>query len=233
MKLFLAVLALVIAVIVAPLFFLPADHDSSAKPAEGPPWQVEVLPDGSSKVFGLTIGTSTLADARSRLGVDMQLAIVAAPGEAGSLEIFYASVNVGFVTGKLILTGDVAPATVAAMRERAVKTEYMEGVTRKSTLRVEDQEVALRAPIRAVGFIPSIDLDEDLVRQRFGPPAERIRSGEHVEHLLYPDRGLDLILDTQGKEFLQYVAPRDFAHLREPLAAARAATPPEETPGRP
>jgi hypothetical protein len=225
MKLFLALLALVIAVIVTPLFFLDSGHEPSAKSAEGPPWQIEVLPDGSSKVFGLTIGTSTLADARSRLGVDMQLAIVAAPGEAGSLEMFYPNVRLGFVSGKLILTGDVAPATVAAMRERAVKTEHMEGVTRKSTLRAEDQEVALRAPIRAVGFIPSIDLDEDLVRQRFGPPAERIRSSEHLEHLLYPDKGLDLILDTQGKEFLQYVAPRDFAHLREPLTAPDKSAP--------
>jgi hypothetical protein len=233
MKRFLAVLALVIAVIVTPLFFLDSGPGPSARSTGGPPWQIGVLPDGTSKVFGLTIGASTLADARSRLGSDMQLAIVAAPGEAGSLEVFYTSVNLGSVTGKLILTGDVAPATVAAMRERAVKTEYMEGVTRKSTLRPEDQEVALRAPIRAVGFIPSIDLDEDLVRQRFGPPAERIRSGEHVEHLLYPDKGLDLVLDARGKEFLQYVAPRAFAHLREPLVAARAATPPEQTPGRP
>lgn len=232
MKLFLAVLALVIAVIVTPLFFLGSDHERG-KSAEGAPWQIEVLPDGTSKVFGLTIGASTLADARSRLGLDMQLAIVAAPGEAGSLEIFYPNVTLGFVTGKLILTGDVAPAAVAAMRERAVKTEYMEGVTRKSTLRKEDQELALRAPIRAVGFIPSINLDEDLVRQRFGPPAERIRSGENVEHLLYPDKGLDIILDARGKEFLQYVAPRDFGQLREPLVAARAATPPQETPARP
>ena len=36
-------------------------------------------------------------------------------------------------------------------------------------------------------------------------------------HLLYPDKGLDVVVDGNGKELLQYVAPRDFAELREPL----------------
>jgi hypothetical protein len=43
-----------------------------------------------------------------------------------------------------------------------------------------------------------------------------------VEHFLYPAKGLDLILDRKGKEVLQYVAPRDFARLREPLTARHA-----------
>jgi hypothetical protein len=31
------------------------------------------------------------------------------------------------------------------------------------------------------------------------------------------------VLDTKAKELFQYVAPRDFAHLREPLIQAAAA----------
>jgi hypothetical protein len=53
--------------------------------------------------------------------------------------------------------------------------------------------------------------------QRFGAPAERIRQGETLEHFLYPARGLDIVLDSKGKEVLQYVAPADFARLRAPL----------------
>jgi hypothetical protein len=36
-------------------------------------------------------------------------------------------------------------------------------------------------------------------------------------HLLYPEKGLDVVVDSDGKELLQYVAPRNFAELREPL----------------
>jgi hypothetical protein len=38
-------------------------------------------------------------------------------------------------------------------------------------------------------------------------------------HLLYPPLGLDVVVDGDGKELLQYVAPRDFERLRAPLLA--------------
>jgi hypothetical protein len=62
-----------------------------------------------------------------------------------------------------------------------------------------------------------------MITQRFGQPAERIKAGTTFEHLLYPDRGLDIRLDTEGKEVLQYVAPRDFTRIREPLLKANLA----------
>ena len=58
--------------------------------------------------------------------------------------------------------------------------------------------------------------------QRFGPPAQRIRGNEHLEHWLYPALGLSLALDSQGKEVLQYVAPAQFGQLRDPLVARAA-----------
>jgi len=61
-----------------------------------------------------------------------------------------------------------------------------------------------------------------MIVQRFGQPAERVRTAENIEHLLYPDKGLDVVLDSDAKELLQYVAPREFARLREPLKAIGA-----------
>ena len=89
--------------------------------------------------------------------------------------------------------------------------------TRKYILHHDDLALAWRAPIASVTFIPAASLDEQTVLRRFGAPAERIRVDERVEHFLYPDKGLDLALDSKGKEVLQYVAPRQFARLREPL----------------
>ena len=219
MKLIVAIVALAIAVILAPLLFVMLGDTPPAPPAEGLPWQIEVLPDGRSQVFGLVPGTSTIAEARARFGPDMQVAIIAAPDQPGSLEAYFESVTMGFVTGKLILTAEVDAGTVARMRERAVKSEYMESTTRRISLAPDDLPSAYAAAIRAITFIPSAHLDADVIVQRFGAPDERIRSTEHVEHFLYARRGLDLALDAKGKEVLQYVAPRDFERLREPLRA--------------
>jgi hypothetical protein len=217
MKIILAVLALIIAILVTPMLLSPSADKQTGKPVEGLPWQIEALADGTSRVFGLTIGVSTLADARGRFGNDLELAIVAAPEETGAVECYFPDVTLGAVTGKLIVTADLPAATIEQLRQRSQKSEYMQSSTRKWKLNADDQAMAYAAPIRALALVPSINLDEQIVLLRFGRPAERIRGSDHTEHFLYPERGLDLILDTDGKELLQYVAPRRFAELREPL----------------
>jgi hypothetical protein len=210
----------------------PGAQDQAAARTSGLPWQVEALPQGASRVMGLTLGpagtASTLGDAQRRFGPDMQIAIIAAPGEDGLLEAFVDPASAGFITGKVILTAELAPATIRAMRERAVKSDFMESTTRKYTLTPDDLQAALSAPLTALSFIPQANLDADTILARFGQPAERVRSNGHLEHFLYPDKGLDLALDSEGKELLQYVAPADFERLRAPLkkAAVSAASQP-------
>jgi hypothetical protein len=218
MKIFFAILALIVVLLFVPMLLSPVPDNQKGEAVTGLPWQIEVLPDGASRVFQLSLGQSTLADARARFG-EGEMALVAAPGEAETLEYYFDTVTAGAVTGKMIVTADLATEILTAMRQRATKTEYMQSNAKKSVLAEADQPAALAAPIRALAFVPSINLDEAMITQRFGPPAERIKSGDNLEHLLYPDRGLEIRLDTEAKEVLQYVAPRDFARLREPLKA--------------
>lgn len=219
MKVTLAVLLVLVAVLAARIFLFPPADNAGGKPVEGLPWQIEVLPDGNSKVSGLTLGVDTLADARTRFGRDVQVAVVAAPGEIGNAEAFFYSVTFGAVSGKAVVTADIAPEQIESMRQRATKVDYMESSTKKWTLAPEDLTAVYAAPIRTLTFIPAINLDEHVVLERFGKPAEKIRASEYLEHFLYPERGLDLILDSEGKEVLQYVPPKRFAELRAPLLA--------------
>lgn len=217
MKTILSVAGLIVALILAlaliPMLF--ADKDGS-EPGHGLPWQIDTLYGGKSRVFGLILGEATLTDAQHTLGKDMQVALIAAPNETGAVEAYFDRVSTGFITGKMIITADLNPNDLAQMRSRAVKQNYMESSTRKITLAAEDLQTAMNARIRAISFIPGIHLDADMAEQRFGPPAERYKSGT-TEHLLYPDKGLDIVLDSEGKEILQYVAPGMFAQLRDPL----------------
>ena len=88
--------------------------------------------------------------------------------------------------------------------------------------RVDDLAALDQMPIRAIAVIPTVNLDEETVVSRFGNPGERLAVSENRVHLLYPDKGLDVVVDRDGKELLQYVAPRDFALLRDPLKASAA-----------
>ncbi|WP_374242085.1 hypothetical protein [Zoogloea sp.] len=228
MKLTVAIIVAALAVLLGPVVWQFATYKPQSVPSSGLPWQIETLPGGEAQVFGLTLGRSTLADARARFGTEMQLAVIAEPGEDGNVEGYYESVTAGFVAGKLIVTAELSPELIAGMRERAPKTQYMQSTTRRATLAPTDEAAALAAPIRGLAFIPGAQLDEAVILERFGQPAERIRVNAHQEHLLYPAKGLDLVLDSKGRELLQYVAPARFEALRAPLLAQAAGGKPDK-----
>lgn len=223
MKFTLSLIALVLVALVVPFLLPGMGKQPGVDPGSNLPWQI--VPDGrgGSMVFGLAPGVSTLAEARQRLPGDLDLAIIAGPNEIGTLEAYYAQVPLGFVLARVIVTLEAAPAAIEAMRERALRAKNMESATRKITLHPDDLAAADRLPIRAISVIPTVNLDEATIVQRFGAPGERLVVSERRTHLLYPQLGLDVVVDGDGKELLQYVAPRDFARLREPLRALESA----------
>ena len=200
--------------------FLIPTPGSGGDPERNLPWQIEVDGEGGSAVFGLRLGQSTLGDVRAAFGDDLEVAIIARPDEIGAVEAYYSQIALGFVLARMVVSLDVAPETVAAMRERSLKAQHMESTTRKITLRPDDLAQLEEARVKALAVIPMVNLDEATVIQRFGQPAERVQVTEKRVHLLYPRQGLDVVVDSEGKELLQYVAPRDFDLLREPLRAA-------------
>jgi len=210
---------LIVLLIAAGLVFFKSDQQGSDEPVTGLPWQIDLLPGGDTRVLGLTPGRTTFGEAIELLGDDLGLAIIAAPQETGSLEAYYSHYSAGPITGKLILILDIDPEELSPLRERA----FQDGGTRRYRLHPDDLPVAYRTPIKAINFLPSFNLDEDIVQARFGTPAEVINVHARQKHLLYPDKGLDLILNTDSKDILQYLPPRYFGAHRAQLQQSPAA----------
>ncbi|MGB5179339.1 MAG: hypothetical protein WBP44_11490 [Gammaproteobacteria bacterium] len=222
MKYFLTLL--IVAMVTAGLLLFksgeqPGNEQRNDEVVTGLPWQIDTLPGGDTRVFGITPGQTTLGEAIELLGDDMKLAIIAAPHETGTVEAYYSHHSVGPITGKMILVLNITPNVLAPLRERA----FQDGGTRRYHLHPDDLPVAYRAPVRVINFLPSFNLDEDIVQARFGAPAEIIQIDEQQQHWLYPDKGLDLILNTDGKEVLQYLRPGDFSSHRARLESFPAA----------
>jgi hypothetical protein len=219
LALFFAILSALLAI---PLLFVESGRPPPVElPAHGLPWQIETLADGHTRVFGLEPGRSTLDAARRQYGPDVQVALMiapsASPADSGALEAYFESITSGGVAGKMILTLATTVDQRAQMLQRARKAEYTESASRKVALGSDDLIGVGQAVISGITFIPATNLDEQIILQRFGTPAQRLRSNAKTEHFLYPDKGLEVQLNTQGKEVLQYVPPQDFARLRDPL----------------
>ena len=225
MKFALYLIAFVIAALIIPFFIPSSAKQEGVDPNSNLPWQITLDGQGGSSVFGLKPGVSTLGEVRQRFGSEMELAIVAEPNEVGMLEGYYSAVSLGFVMAKMVVTVDAKDEAIIAMRDRALRAKHMDSTTRKITLNADDVAAADQMLVKAISVIPTVNLDEATVIQRFGQPGERVEISEKRVHLLYPQQGLDVVVDGYGKELLQYVAPRNFASLREPLRAAVAAQP--------
>lgn len=214
MKYFTVLLFIILAAIA--LIFFTSDRQRSSEESysdealTGLPWQIDRLPDGDTRVFGITPGRTTLGDAIGLLGNDMELAIIAAPHETGSLEAYYSRHSFGPITGKLILVMDAAPGALSSLRQRA----FQDAGTRRHHLHPDDLPIAYRVPVKVINFLPSLDLDEEIAQARFGTPAEIIQVNAQERHFIYPDLGLDLVLNTDGKDVLQYMQPGELGAHR-------------------
>ena len=205
MKIFFLIFALLAAVLlVSPLL----NESENTEVITGLPWQIDILPDGSTQVFGLHIGVSRLSDVLGILGDDdMELAIIAATDEVGSLEMYYGHYRASVISGKLVVQTSASEQHIKGWREKAVKSDYMaSGQAKKYLLSGDELKQALDEVVTGLTFIPAINLDEEIILARFGEPVERVQL-EGAIHFLYPEKGLDVALFEDAKEVIQYVSP--------------------------
>ncbi|MCB1826558.1 MAG: hypothetical protein KDJ54_19050 [Candidatus Competibacteraceae bacterium] len=190
----------------------------STTPGRDLPWQVAVSDNGaSSTVFGLTLGQSTLRDAVRKLGRRYEMGVFQERDRGLSLEAYFRDAVVGGLNARLVLSAHLPEEQLALLRAHAGAGQPTAGGGRHFPVTEADHDLALDAVVTAITYLPVVRLDADLVRKRFGEPAERLPVQDGM-HWLYPPLGLDLLLGDNGGALLQYVPPAKFEQrLRRPL----------------
>lgn len=189
------------------------------------PWAVIPHEDGTSTVFGLHLGHSTLGEAEQLFQTELELILFQSPEGRRAAEGYFDGVTLSGLAAKLVVEAALSEAELQAMFERGVRIATMGNGSRKVTLHPDDSARLRATPIASLTYLPRTHLDTALVEKRFGVPAQKVSEpGNEVVHWLYPERGLDVAVSASGKEVLQYVAPRDFPRLVAPLLE-RQATP--------
>jgi len=207
--LFVTLLALGIAI------FIPGKH--SEKPTNLP-WQIEHTQSGSTRVFGIELGKTTLAEAEAIVKMEAEVSLFAKENGQKVVEAYFDNVDFSGLRARMVVVMGLEQSEVEAMFERGARIANMGGNMRKVTLSDEDLRKVGNTPVAVITYIPRINLDEAMVEKRFGVPAQRIAEKEGgITHLLYPAKGLDIAVDPEGKEVFQYVAPSDFERLLKPL----------------
>ncbi len=182
------------------------------------PWMINIDPQGTLSVFGITLGHSTLREAREQLLSQGKENLFLAPDGRYHIEVYFQRLFLSGLKADLVLTLAVSEESARAMYDRGARISNLGSGTRKVELSDEDRRALTQLPIHTITYIPAADLDAELLASRFGEPARRLSEPESdIVHWLYPERGLDIALNPNGKEVFQYITPREFEKIQKPL----------------
>lgn len=196
--------------------FLPSGRAPVER--ENLPWNISVDGEGYSQVFGIALGRSTVGELARRIKDPAEVTMFVSADGKQSVEVYFDRVALGELSSKMVVGVGLDAETLQGMFARGARISSLAGGVRKVELNAEDLVRINNAPVASITYLPSANLDAEVVRKRFGEPAERLREQDSsLEHWLYPALGLDLTLDAQGKEVLLYVKPSEFEKVVAPL----------------
>ncbi len=181
------------------------------------PWLISVDDAGLPTVFGITLGRTPLQAVRDGFREQGEINLFVSPEDRYSVEVYFEKLYLGGIRGAMIATLDVDQATLEPMYQRGLRISKLESGARKVKLTKPDEEILATYPVAHITYIPKADLDQALIASRFGEPARKIPEKSGIVHWLYPDKGLDIALNPDGKEVFQYLLPARFDQVVKPL----------------
>lgn len=205
-------------VAVALAILLPGGRHTDPNPKL--PWDIHLTPEQKVEVFGLTLGSSTLSDVRTVFQMQGKTNLFIDQTGKPALEAYFERVFLSGLRADFVLVLDAGDKLLTEIYNRGSRISRSSDTTRKVELNAQDQLLVSNLPIRLINYIPYANLDEGLISSRFGQPTEKITEAETgITHWIYPDRGVSIGQNPDGKELIQYMPLSEFSafidHIEE------------------
>ncbi|MEW8027500.1 MAG: hypothetical protein AB2792_11215 [Candidatus Thiodiazotropha sp.] len=170
------------------------------------PWEVTINANNEVEVFDLTLNHSRLVDAREVFQEQGEINMFLAETGEPALEAYFERVFLSGLRADIILVLKAETAQLQGLFNRGSRISRTSETIHKVELSSEDQLLAANLPIELINYVPAANLDESLILKRFGEPSERISEGEGgITHWIYPDKGMSIGVNLEGKELIQYM----------------------------
>lgn len=200
------------------LYFWATDFDRQPARVDAP-WQIRVLGPDRIQVMGLTLGETTLEQLRQRFGQIEGIALFRNPDGRYSLEAYLGKVSIGPLSGRWIVTLEASQQELETLTGRAIKRIKTDNGSYRWTLEGDAKAAQAGRTVSSLTMIPGYGgLDETFLRTRFGDPDRVVAVDETSEQWLYPERGLRILFDREGKELFEYMTPSMMRSGRQPAA---------------
>ncbi len=179
-------------------------EDVKAPKTQIMPWQSYIDNNGNTVAFNLTIGHSDLTDAMRLFGSEVEASLFENEDKKTDLEIYFSKTRVAGIDGKVILNLYSDDKSMEILGNNIKDSTVMPSGVRKTSFNPAADSSMFNLKIKSITFIPRADLDSDVITQRFGKPESVDISEQGEQYWHYPNKGLRIILDDEGREMLEY-----------------------------
>ncbi len=169
------------------------------------PWNSVVNAQGQVEALGLTLDKSTPKDALKEFGYDYEVQVFTdKKANDKSAEFYFPTMTLARLRGVVTLVLDVPSDELDEMYNRGVKITVNTVGNRQVTLLDKDAVSLMDKKIHSMTFVPKNNLTPEMVEFRFGKPASKKVGSDGLARWAYPKKGLEIILNPEGPEVLQY-----------------------------
>ncbi|MEW8624389.1 MAG: hypothetical protein AB2551_01385 [Candidatus Thiodiazotropha sp.] len=187
------------------------------------PWDIQVTANNEIQVFDLTLNKSLLPEAREIFQNQGKVNLFVGADGQPALEAYFERVFLSGLRADFILGLKADESLLNQLVDRGSRISRTSDTTHKIVLGSDDLLIAEQLPIELINYIPAANLDEDLISSRFGQPTDKIVETETgVTHWIYPDRGMTIGVNPEGKELIQYMPLERIRGLVEQIKNSNA-----------
>lgn len=169
------------------------------------PWNAKFNEQGQLQTLGLTVGKSSVNDAIALYGKDVEIKMFSDLDESNkSVEAYFPVMYIGSIKAALALK-IIAPEEMMDKAFANGKKMVMSSTGgREIELYNADKLAFMDLPVSSITLLPRKHLTERAIEMRFGQPDYKEIQSDNLEHWFFNRLGLEMIIDPEGPEALQY-----------------------------
>ena len=204
------------AILALAMYVFKTDGELRSQQFTDLPWQVEVIDDQRTRVLGITLGETTMADLVARLPVP-EIRLFVDPDGSRVVEAYYVNARIPPFETNLVLRPDLGEAELDWIESETTSERPMPSGARRYGLSDDALASLGDVPIVEMSYIPRARWNREVLAERFGEPEDRLRIDSDHSYWLYPERGLAVLVPQRGRMLMHYVTRERWERTLERL----------------
>ncbi len=184
------------------------------------PWQVVIAEDGSTGIFGMVLGQSSLNDFIDKYSAHATTGLFYDPDGSIKIETYINKIRLGLFDASIILLPKVSQEQLSIHQEAGFKAKPGPSGAMKMQLPVENVKEILSYPLQGIIYVPTAKYQKDEIRARFGEPDSIEEIDKDMSVWSYSKKNIVLVHDLKEKELIYYLEQDRFEQSRNEIIEA-------------